>query len=221
MMSRAKQFDNHTRAEPNCPLCGATLSPNAASCWLCHAAVVPGRTPDATPRSVSPSVRARPERLGGYSLATMMLFVTLIAVVVGLATIHAGVGIPLGVMLLVAWWRTAAVSRYRYRSDDSLTRAQQIQVFLSSFGLAIALIVMVGVGICVALGALCFGLIAVAGGAGSGPGDQIGSFAICVLAFFAAIGLIWAAVKWDRYSWRRDIGQTRESTEEGDRDDTS
>ena len=202
--------ENRILDRQRCPFCHAVLLPGASRCWLCEAEVQRAAAHDAAaPLAASRAVPV--ERLGTYSLASLMMFVTLVAIILGISTISFGVGIPLGVMLLVAWWRTAAVSRRRATIGKSLTRSEQAHMYLSSFGLAIALLVMVAVGVGVALFSICFGFITVAGGMGGGPNDLVGQFVVCVVSFLAALGLILLAVKWDRYRWRRDAGENEEA----------
>ena len=57
---------------------------------------------------------------GGFSLASLMMFVTLVSVVLGVSTIAPGIGIPLGLIVLVVWLRTAAVARRRHQDRKSV-----------------------------------------------------------------------------------------------------
>lgn len=136
-----------------------------------------------------------------------MMFVTLLSVVFGLSTIAPGIGIPLGVLLLVAWGRTVSVSRRREALGNPLTWSQHIQTYLSSFGFVVALLLMVTVGVCVAAGSVCFGIFSAAGAIGGSPTYQIGSILVCVVGLFAAIGTIRLAAKWNDYQWRRTTVQ--------------
>lgn len=198
------------RSEPHaapsvCPTCQATLSTGMVRCWLCGGDL---RSAGAGEMNVTVPVPAeRRAPAGGFSLASLMMFVTLLCVIFGVSTINYGVGIPVGMLLLVVWWRTAAVSRRRSALGRTLTRSEQMHMFLSSLGLAIALLMMVAVGICVAFCSACFGVFAAADGMSMWRGEKIGLMAVCIVSFVAALGLLWLARKWDRYSWQRDIGK--------------
>ena len=50
---------------------------------------------------------------GGFSLASLLMFVTLVSVVLGVSSIAPGVGMPLAVIALITWARTVSVVRWR------------------------------------------------------------------------------------------------------------
>ena len=90
------------------------VAPGATRCWLCEGVAEPVAIDDAAAPPAASQV-VPPERVGSYSLASLLMFITLVSVVLGVSTIALGIGIPLGVVLLVVWLRTAAVLHYRPR----------------------------------------------------------------------------------------------------------
>src|SRR6476620_9023764 len=97
-----------------CPHCHAGLRANAVRCWLCGANV---RADGETIAVTTPLATSRPdvvaEQLGGFSLASLMMFMTLVCVVLGVTSLWPGIGIPMGVVFFVAWLRTTAATRQR------------------------------------------------------------------------------------------------------------
>ena len=69
-----------------CPRCDAVLRVGAERCWLCEAEMQPVAA-DGAEVPPAASHAAPPERVGTYSLASLMMFVTLVAVVCGTFTI--------------------------------------------------------------------------------------------------------------------------------------
>lgn len=104
-MSATQRHESGAR-ERRCSRCDAPIRAGSQRCWLCGAAVDRNETkPAAASASVYPSSAA--ERRGQFSLASLMMLVTLVCVALGVSTIAMGIGIPLGLILLVVWLPTA------------------------------------------------------------------------------------------------------------------
>jgi hypothetical protein len=128
-----------------------------------------------------------------------MMAMTLVSVVFGISTFAPGVGIPLGIVLLVVWLKTAERARQRRQLGQSLTWAETIQLFFASFGVAIAMLAVVAAAGGAAFAVACFacatafgeaqiGLIALAGGVG----------------LLIAIPVLWNLARWIRGRWLDD-----------------
>jgi hypothetical protein len=199
--------------QQRCPRCAAVLRVGARQCWLCHAGVVPSATPDSAPPPRSPSVRARPERLGGYSLASLMMFVTLVCVILGVSSLWLGVGIPLGIVLLVVWLRTTAVVRYRYTHGETVGQEEKLRLLLASFGATVALLAVTFVAGCAAFVAGCFACVGIflgldeGIGAGQGVSMTLAWTVFGIIAIAIAGPVLWWIAKEIRRRWRRDIGE--------------
>jgi len=74
--------ENLVAGAKHCPFCHALLLPGASRCWLCGADVEQAPAHDAAVPSAA-SQAVPPERVGSYSLAALMMFVTLFSVVLG------------------------------------------------------------------------------------------------------------------------------------------
>jgi hypothetical protein len=96
-------------------------------------------------------VRAEP--LGSFSLASLMMFVTLASVVLGVSTIAPGVGIPLGILALLATVRTAVLVRRQMRLGHQPNAGERAILFAASLGV----VILAGIAAAIAFSALCFG----------------------------------------------------------------
>jgi hypothetical protein len=195
-----------------CPRCGGGWRAGATRCWLCGAEVQPVAADSAaTPPAAGQAGPA--ERLGTFSLASLMMFVALTAVVLGVSTIALGIGIPLGVVLLVVWLRTAAVLRYRHGHGRSTSQVKKLHLFLESFGVTLALIAVTCVVAIAALDAGFFVCLGTVGEIKDGSERTYIAMAVwCGVVLAIAIPAFWWIGKWIarviRRRWRRDIGES-------------
>ena len=125
-----------------CPECGAVNSAGASQCWLCQRPL--GGTDIATVKIDSPeakSIAAAPPPIGfsrgpaTFSLATLMLLITLAAVLCGLTAAAPGLGIPLAVLVTPALIRTFAASNVSRAQGIEPTAEAKVGTFLASIGL--------------------------------------------------------------------------------------
>src|SRR3954452_3052340 len=142
---------------PRCKRCAAPLRAGVTKCWLCHANVSPdGSITGGTPVKVGMEFESG-SRIGqGFSLSSLLMFVTLVCVVFGVFSIAPGLGIPLGVIALIAWARTVSILR---AEKDGTDGASMVLVFLRSVGFAITVLVMVAVGTFAAFFIICLGAL--------------------------------------------------------------
>jgi hypothetical protein len=164
-----------------CPLCGRFNDPaERRSGWM------PEENPYAAPAPVGPP--------GTFSLATMLLVVTGLAVVFGLMTVAPGVGILLLALMVPALVRTQAATR---RDDERSGRSSTISDKIGTFVISLALMILIAIGAMVAFLAACFfSCAAVASGS---MGSQ-SEFLILVIpigvAALVGVGLIYRS--WPR-----------------------
>jgi hypothetical protein len=138
-----------------------------------------------------------------------MMFVTLLCVVFGVSTIAPGIGIPFGIIMLVAWLRTAAVARRRVAHGFAVTRLERLQLFASSLGTTIVLLALTCVAGCAALVAACFVCVFTWEGLGANDAGaaSFGWIAAAVVAGGIGIpAMLWIVKLIDR-RWRRDAGE--------------
>ena len=181
---------------PTCPQCGASRVRQGALCWLCGAEVPP------KPLVSGSHARLRePERFS-FSLSTLMLLVTLASVTLGILTIHPGLGVFVGILLLPVLVRTIRVVRAREALGLDVQPAEKIGMFLTSFGVAAILAFVVATAAFTSFCGVCLLMVASDRHYG-GPGVfawGIGMCALALLAFFAMVHVI----RWIRRRYRRD-----------------
>jgi hypothetical protein len=205
-MTEAARTPN-TELERHCPWCGAVVPSKAATCWLCHeplSSPAESAARVATTRAIPPVSPS-----SGYSLASLMMFVTLLCVVLGVTTIAPGIGIPFGIIMLVAWLRTAAVARRRAAHGVAVTRLERLQLFVSSLATTITLLALTCVAGCAALVAACFVCLYTWEGLGANePGaGAFGWIAAAIVAGAIGIPAMFWIVKLIDRRWRRDAGE--------------
>ena len=121
-------------------------------CWLCEAEVRPaaahgGAAPPAAGQSLPPG------RLGSYSLASLIMFVTLVSVVSGAFTIAIGLGIALAIAAAPAFIRTAILVRRGSAEGHHLSAVERMVLFAGSM----AIVIVTGIAAATAFWATCTG----------------------------------------------------------------
>ena len=147
-------------AGPMCSHCGAKLEPADTVCWLC---LTPLGQPVANPRGAKArAAEVRPLATGNYSLASLMMFVTLVAVNLGIITQWPGIGVPMAIISFVIWSRTVNVVRQRATEGVEVSPLQKMLIFMSSFTMTVVVLVLIIVTGGAALGAACAAMFATA-----------------------------------------------------------
>jgi hypothetical protein len=196
-------------ADRNCPVCGAPLRADDTNCWLCCAIADTGQA------STTSGGRTFVRNSGFSFASSLLLFVTLLSVVLGLSTIAPGIGIPLGVLLLIAWGRTASVSRRRAETGKSFTSSEKIQAYISSLGFIVLMLVLVTICICIAFGSVCLGFVTLAGALDGSPTSRVGAIIACIVGTYAAFGLLHIANKWNDDQFWRAAGRSKATPNKG------
>ena len=136
-----------------CPECGASLPAVGGFCWLCRRDLRAATSPFA------PGVAPAGRRAGyQFGIASMLLFTTLCAVVLGAFTIHPGLGIGLAILATPAALRTAILAIRRRAGGQPMSLGAKVWVFCGTLGL-VAIIV---AAVATAFVATCFPLVFVA-----------------------------------------------------------
>ena len=140
-----------------CIRCGTRLVPESTTCWLCYSEVESQTDKSgaagegATPKTAR--VDAKPERLGSYSLASLMMFVTLVAVVCGTLTIAPGLGILLAIVAALAFVRTAILVHRHSVVGHHPSAVERAILFAGSM----AIVIVTGIAATTAFWATCSG----------------------------------------------------------------
>ena len=142
-----------------CVKCGAALHPAASICWLCFAptAETKMRAGSAASRSLEPI----PE-VSRFSLASLLMFMTLACVILGVFTKWPGLGVPLAILSLVVWGRTVNIIRQRAKKGETVAPLQRVLIFMSSFAGTLTVIALLIVTGAAALGTVCATMFSVA-----------------------------------------------------------
>jgi hypothetical protein len=154
------------RNPARCPECEATQPAPAAwpapptqpaettKCWLCGARLEPGQKAAAQPQAPSADLGAyaveapplaaspppaAPERRVAFqfSLATLMLTVTVVAVLLGVFVMSPGWGIVLAILMTPAWLRTCVVVSGREARGRPMSAHQKLELFAASVGVVL------------------------------------------------------------------------------------
>jgi hypothetical protein len=184
-----------TNASRYCRACDARLTPAATKCWLCGRVTPPMPAEETVVAEVVPEARLerphahrRRQSATQFSLASLMLFVTLSGVLMGLTVMYPGVGITLSAIALPALIRTWIISFQAVRTDTPLSTGERIAEFAISFaGFAvIAVVCSIVLGVAVLVMAIVNCQIGVVG---SFSGSRFGS-----MWWIPAIGVLVAGM---------------------------
>lgn len=177
-------------AQSACPECGAALVAGQDRCWLCQRQLEPHDTanPYVAPQPVPEASAAQ------FSLESLFLLTTLVAVGLGVFLIAPGLGVLFALVTVPAFARTWIAGYRDKQAGLKLTVSQKISAFILSFLLMLA----IGFAGCIAFFFVCTGtgLAALAIGADD-EGVLIFIFGASSLAALALAGfLMW--VSWPR-----------------------
>lgn len=178
-MSRTPSADS-----AHCPDCAAPLKSGELECWLCR------RANQASDSPSSPLAGVERKSAGQFSLATVFLIITLIAVCLGTLRLAPGVGVLLMIVAAPALIRTCIVGVKEKRGGHSLSIGEKLIAFLASS----AIVVLVGVAGLIAFQIACWGSCAAVAGIQQKEGENamlIGIGIGCIAGLGTIIWLIW------------------------------
>lgn len=167
-----------------CPECGATLQSGDSTCWLCRRTTRPD---DSSP--ASPFAEER-KFAGQFSLASVFLIITLIAVCLGSLRLAPGLGVLLIIVATPALVRTCVVGIREKRAGRTLSIGEKVVAFLASS----AIIVLVGVAGFIAFQIACWGSCAMIAGIQQKEGENallVGLGTGSIAGIGTIIWLIW------------------------------
>lgn len=163
--------------ERACPECGALLPAQATECWLCRIAVAPEETEGAAPHVAGPAMTGSEAPFAApsaahhaylqFSLASLMLTITLCAVLFGAAAVLPGLGIVLAILAAPAFIHTAVTAVRRRERGRQMDAMQKTVFFCGSLGAVVVTLVAAGI----AFFATCFGGFF----AGAAVGEKMGA----------------------------------------------
>lgn len=173
--------DSHeptVQAPRRCPDCGADVRPSDERCWLCQRALstadivtaelVEPPAPPIVPQWVQ-AQRANPTQ---FSLETLMLVVTLVAVCLGMLAAAPGLGILASIVAAPALIRTLIAGYQERAAGSQLSLGEKVIAFLASTGVTIAVLSAGATAFLAACFASCLVVIGISN-VGQGPGGGI------------------------------------------------
>ena len=148
-----------------CPHCGAITRFRATECWICGAAVEPnwetvlrGTTPMDLParRPLPPALSARrgdsPARFQ-FGLSTLLLVMTLVAILCSISVMNLGLGVFLAILILGGF---IGLLRQSVKAEAPLTGEEKFWAFFGSVGITVAVLAVIVVIIVVVIVAAFF-----------------------------------------------------------------
>lgn len=133
--------------EVPCFECGAMVHQSASHCWMCKAILLEDPDPESSSEIESIPAQSSPGALHGtqFRLSTLMLTATMIAVFLGVARMHLGLGIVMAILVTPAMIRAALASRKRRGQGSPMNIEESFAAFIGSLGVVIAVSVASGV----------------------------------------------------------------------------
>ncbi|MCY2994350.1 MAG: hypothetical protein NTY19_41735 [Planctomycetota bacterium] len=122
-----------------CRECGAPLKLDQAQCWLCQS------KPVATTANKAGAGRPVDSRAAyQYSLSSLLLIMTLIAILCSIFNMHPGLGIAGAIFAVPALVRTCLVASGRRARGQTLTPGGKVSVFLLTLAMIVTVLVAAG-----------------------------------------------------------------------------
>jgi len=187
-----------------CSECGAVVTAQASECWLCSGALASGPA-DAQPAEAraadGPTPHERRDRAPlQFGLASLMLVMTLFAVLCGVFSISPGLGLAVCIVSAPALVRTALVVARRKSKGRSVSGIEKTVMYLGSFFVTAIILSILGA---VAYGtffAVCLGV------ATSSTPFEESAVGIGIAAAVLMTALVaWPLALWVRHRWRKAV----------------
>lgn len=178
---------NKSAALAFCPACGAGITPGQSACWLCFAPLHQAHFAALPAIPADPKLTANP---GQFSIATILLVTTLIAVCLGVFRYSPGLGIVLIIFAAPALVRTVYVGRREKRHGQRMTIGGKV----GHFFLSLAIMYAVWTAAAMAFFITCAGSLGVAALANSASSQAGGSVMVIGLIASLVLSLVVAVV---------------------------
>jgi hypothetical protein len=142
----------------NCPECGAEKQAAADDCWLCKASRLESGTKVEPAKAESLVAEAHDPTHQTFTLNSLLLIVTLVAVCLGVVVQAPGLGVPLALLSAPALFRTVRIRSIRRTRGVAMSGFDKALVFLGS----LAVVTIITAASLAAFVAICFsmGLVA-------------------------------------------------------------
>jgi hypothetical protein len=187
---------SQTMPSDHCPQCGAIMAPAQAACWLCRAESPLGPAAG-TPIARAPRTEERPPSPTGrlqYDLSSLMLFMTLIAILSSIIGMNPGLGIVVAILAVPALVRTCVVASGGGARGQTLSPGGKVAVFLLTLAMIVTVIVATGA----AFFFTCLATCALGASGGGHEGDSALMFAGIIFGLVASlvVGVLLTRLFW-------------------------
>lgn len=139
-----------------CSECGAEVRRlSSARCWLCGGEIRRAEQEEAVAAIVLDKPPYDRHAAYQFSISTLLLLMTLTAVLGGVAAMAPGLGIVLALFTVPALAHAAVVVGRKKTRGEKVDAVERVGIFAQSLGLTIAIVVGLVVALIVALFAIC------------------------------------------------------------------
>jgi hypothetical protein len=138
---------------PRCPECGAASPFRSDRCWLCGAPLGDGGGQGSTPPQLIEATSKT------FSLTSLFLVMTLVAVGAGVFAAAPGLGILFAIVATPALIRTVVISAKQKSRGRAASPGQKVAAFLGSIGVVLLVLLSIGVALLTACLTACAGFL--------------------------------------------------------------
>lgn len=195
------------QSQPACPNCDTPLKPKAMYCIKCgmrNQGAGRSQQPGFGESPPSPDIYHRTDygqadigrgTARSFSIASLLIVITVIAVLLGIAVRAPGLAILLAIFAIPPWIRTALVMRRRGAMGVQPTVADRVALFMGSLVVTGVIVFTLVVSCCITFCAVCIGF-----------GDNILGWTSAVVLTLTVAGLVlflssfWIRARWSRHT---------------------
>ena len=122
----------------HCPNCGAICETDEPTCWHCDTPVA--RRPEIAVQNGTDDSRMTSS---SFSLASLLMAITVTSIALGIAVLAPCAGVPLAIVLLVAWARTAMAVQLLKRQDFAPETSETFGLYFRAVYTTLAVVVLI------------------------------------------------------------------------------
>ena len=123
-----------------CPQCSAPLPTKARFCWLCGVSLRPTAAVPVRQVRVEPPPIIEPRAAYQFGISTLLLAMTLLAVLLGVFAMSPGVGLAITFLATPPLIRTCIVATKRKTRGQRMSPLAKLGVFGSTLGIVIVVV---------------------------------------------------------------------------------
>ena len=212
-------MSEHSPAKAGCPRCSYPISAMQRYCVKCGLDQQSRQISDDEPLEVTEIIEDAslplPGSIAGFSLSSMLMVVTLVAICLGLSVANPGLGIAAAVISLPPLLRTVLVARKQRQQGVHLSPAKKTRLFASSWlvttlmSMTVSLIIS-GVGVVALLLSVVVICSAIPGGSSSQSIKEAGLQSVWIVTAVFGLTVVFFTLRsfwfWSKTRWKRDIG---------------